>query len=138
MQLVISDAHEGLKVAIAAVLVGASWQRCRTHFVRNLLTRVPKSAQAMVATLVRSIFEQPDAASTWAQHARVVEQLDDKFADAATMLTDAAGEVLAFTPDFFGMGSKQSYVAECLRKLSNPPEEFERLISLKDKRGWDS
>src|SRR5438128_7033860 len=61
VQLVISDAHEGLKNAIAAVLSGASWQRCRTHFMRNLLTRVPKSAHAMVASLVRSIFEQPDA-----------------------------------------------------------------------------
>jgi len=96
-QLVISDAHEGLKGAIAAVLVGAGWQRCRTHFMRNLLTRVPKSAQAMVATLVRSIFEQPDAQTTWSQHARVVEQLEAKFGDAAKMLTDAAPDVLAFT-----------------------------------------
>jgi putative transposase len=97
VQLVISDAHEGLKNAIAGVLPGASWQRCRTHFVRNLMTRVPKSAQAMVATLVRSIFEQPDADTTWAQHARVVEQLEERFADAAVMLTDAAPDVLAFT-----------------------------------------
>jgi transposase-like protein len=97
VQLVISDAHEGLKNAIAGVLAGASWQRCRTHFVRNLLTRVPKSAQAMVATLVRSIFEQPDADTTWAQHARVVEQLAERFADAAVMLVDAAPDVLAFT-----------------------------------------
>ncbi len=97
VQLVISDAHEGLKNAIAGVLAGASWQRCRTHFVRNLLTRVPKSAQAMVATLVRSIFEQPDATTTWAQHARVVAQLEERFADAAVMLVDAAPDVLAFT-----------------------------------------
>jgi len=97
VQLVISDAHEGLKNAIAGVLPGASWQRCRTHFVRNLMTRVPKSAQAMVATLVRSIFEQPDADTTWAQQARVVEQLTERFADAAAMLVDAAPDVLAFT-----------------------------------------
>jgi putative transposase len=96
VQLVISDAHEGLKAAIGAVLPGSSWQRCRTHFVRNLLTRVPKSAQAMVATLVRSIFEQPDAETTRAQHARVVEQLAERFADAAAMLVDAAPDVLAF------------------------------------------
>jgi transposase-like protein len=98
VQLVISDAHEGLKAAIAAVLPGASWQRCRTHFVRNLLTRVPKSAQAMVATLVRSIFEQPDATTTLAQHGRVVEQLTERFGDAAAMLADAATDILAFTP----------------------------------------
>ncbi len=96
-QLVISDAHEGLKNAIAAVLPGASWQRCRTHFMRNLLTRVPKSAQAMVATLVRSTFEQPDAETTWAQHARVVTQLEERFSDAAAMLVDAAPDILAFT-----------------------------------------
>ena len=95
--LVISDAHPGLVDAIASTLTGASWQRCRTHYMRNLLTRVPKSAQSMVATLVRTIFEQPDAASVWAQHARVVDQLHERFGDAATHLADAAGDVLAFT-----------------------------------------
>jgi putative transposase len=95
--LVISDAHTGLVDAIASTLVGSTWQRCRTHYMRNLLTRVPKSAQSMVATLVRTIFEQPDAASVWAQHARVVEQLTERFPDAATHLADAATDVLAFT-----------------------------------------
>jgi putative transposase len=95
--LVISDAHPGLVDAIASTLVGAAWQRCRTHYMRNLLTRVPKSAQPMVATLVRTIFEQPDAASVWAQHARVVDQLTERFGDAATHLAEAATDVLAFT-----------------------------------------
>ncbi len=94
--LVVSDAHEGLKAAIAAVLVGASWQRCRTHFMANLQTKVPRSAQAMVATLVRTIFDQPDATQVWAQHARVVEQLAERFADAGAMLVDAAEDLLAF------------------------------------------
>jgi putative transposase len=97
VELVISDAHQGLKEAIAAVLPGASWQRCRTHFMRNLLTRVPKSAQGLVATLVRSVFAQPDAASTWAQQARVVEQLGERFPAAAELLADAAADLLAFT-----------------------------------------
>ena len=66
VRLVISDAHPGLVDAIASTLPGASWQRCRTHFLRNLLTRVPKSAGPFVATLVRSIFAQPDAEAVWA------------------------------------------------------------------------
>jgi transposase-like protein len=95
--LVISDAHVGLVDAIAATLPGAGWQRCRTHYLRNLSTKVPKSAQPMVATLVRTIFAQPDAASVWAQHARVVDQLAEQFAAAADHLAEAAEEVLAFT-----------------------------------------
>jgi putative transposase len=78
--LVTSDAHPGLVDAIAATLPGASWQRCRTHFVRNLQTRIPKSAQSLVATLVRSIFAQPDADSVWQQHRRVCDQLAERFA----------------------------------------------------------
>jgi len=97
VQLVISDAHEGLKAAIAAVLPGAGWQRCRTHFARNLLSRVPKSAQDFVAALNRSIFAQPNAEEVWAQHARVVEQLFGRFHQAAALLEEAGADILAFT-----------------------------------------
>jgi putative transposase len=97
VQLVVSDAHEGLKGAIAAVLDGASWQRCRTHAMRNLLSKVPRSAQPFVATLVRTVFAQPDAASTWAQLDRVVDQLGGRFAEVATALVDMAPDLLAFT-----------------------------------------
>jgi transposase-like protein len=94
--LVVSDAHQGLVDAIASVLPGATWQRCRVHFVRNVLTRVPRAAQSMVATLIRSIFEQPDHEQVLAQHARVVEQLAERFADAAEMLISAQADILAF------------------------------------------
>lgn len=94
--LVTSDAHSGLVDAIAATLPGASWQRCRTHFVRNLLCRVPKSAQPFVATLVRSTFAQPDAAQVHAQHERVVAQLAERFPSAAELLEEAGPDILAF------------------------------------------
>ncbi len=97
VRLVISDAHPGLVDAIASTLPGSSWQRCRTHFLRNLLTRVPKSAGPFVATLVRSIFAQPDAETTHAQHARVIEQLTERFPAAAEMLAEAGPDILAFT-----------------------------------------
>lgn len=97
VRLVISDAHPGLVDAIASTLPGASWQRCRTHFLRNLLTKVPKSAGPFVATLVRSVFAQPDAAAVHAQFDRVLEQLADRFPDAAQMLADAGSDILAFT-----------------------------------------
>jgi transposase-like protein len=97
VKLVSSDAHPGLVDAIAATLPGASWQRCRTHFMRNLLTRVPKSAQSFVATMVRTIFAQPDAATVREQHARIVDQLQARFPGAAALLDEAAGDLLAFT-----------------------------------------
>jgi putative transposase len=95
--LVTSDAHQGLVDAIGATLPGVSWQRCRTHFMRNLLTRVPQGAQPFVATLVRSIFAQPDAASVREQHGRVVAQLEERFPAAAELLAEAGPDVLAFT-----------------------------------------
>ena len=94
--LVISDAHPGLVDAIASTLPGSSWQRCRTHYMRNLLTKVPKAAQAMVATLVRTIFAQPDRRSVLAQFDRVVTQLLEQFPAAGDHLADAAGDLLAF------------------------------------------
>ena len=96
VRLVISD-HPGLGDAIASTLPGASWQRCRTHFLRNLLAKVPKSAGPFVATLVRSIFAQPDADAVWAQFHRVVEQLAERFPEAADMLGAAGTDILAFT-----------------------------------------
>jgi transposase-like protein len=97
VQLVTSDCHHGLRDAIASVLPGASWQRCRAHYARNLATKVAKSAQPWVSTLVRTIYEQPDAASVRAQHHQVVTALEAKFPVAAAHLDDARDDILAFT-----------------------------------------
>lgn len=98
VELVISDAHGGIKAAIAAVLDGATWQRCRTHFMANLATRVPKANWPMIATLVRSIFEQPDRDTTWSQLGDVVSKLTEVgFCELADYVLDAADDILAFT-----------------------------------------
>jgi putative transposase len=97
VRLVTSDAHPGLVDAIAATLPGAAWQRYRTHAMRNLLTRVPKSAQSFVATMVRTIFAQPDAETVHQQYRRIVEQLESRFPEAAALLAEAAPDLLAFT-----------------------------------------
>jgi putative transposase len=93
--LVISDAHEGLRQAVATVLHGASWQRCRVHFMRNLLATIPRSAAGAVAAIVRTIFAQPDHASAMAQLHRVADGLRPRFSAAAELLEEAAEDVLA-------------------------------------------
>ena len=97
VQLVISDHHLGLKAAIAAVFVGAGWQRCRVHFMRNVLARVPKASVEMVAAAIRTIFAQPDAAHVRSQLAEVTSMLAPKFPDVAAMVDDATEDLLAFT-----------------------------------------
>ncbi|WP_285692016.1 transposase, partial [Actinoplanes sp. NBRC 103695] len=97
VRLVVSDAHRGLVNAIGAALPGASWQRCRTHYLRNLLAKVPKSAQPWVATLVRTIFDQPDTDAVRTQYTRVLDTIGERFPDAAEHLDDARDDLLAFT-----------------------------------------
>ena len=88
---------ERISQAIAAVFAGASWQRCLTHFMANLLTRVPKRAQPGVATMVRTIYQQLSPAEVHGQLDRVVEQLREPFPQVAELLADAAPDLLACT-----------------------------------------
>jgi len=120
VKLVISDAHSGLKAAIASELPGSSWQRCRAHFMRNLLSKAPKASQEVVATLVRSIFAQPNAQEVWGQHVRVVEHLATRLPDVAEMLSDAAEDILAFSA-FPKQGWRQIW-------SNNPQERLNREI----------
>ena len=101
VELVTSDAHQGLKNAIAAVFTGASWQRCRTHFMANLLTRVPKRAQPGVATQDLLAWSAPSTSNclpprstaNWTEWWK----LRELFAQVAELLADAAPDILAFT-----------------------------------------
>ena len=96
VQLVISDHHLGLKAAIASVFVGAAWQRCRVHFMRNVLARVPRASVEMVAAAIRTIFAQPNAEHVRSQLGEVTAMLAPKFPDVAAMLSDATEDLLAF------------------------------------------
>ncbi len=114
VKLAISDAHPGLKAAIAAVLPGSAWQRCRAHFVQNLLAQVPKSAHLAVSSLFRSIYAQLDPESVRAQYDTVLKTLEERFPKAGGLLARAREELLAFT----------SFPKEHWRQIwSNNPQE---------------
>jgi transposase-like protein len=96
VKLVISDAHAGLKAAIGAVVQGASWQRCRVHFMRDALGLVPKSAQQMVAATIRTVFAQPDGAAACEQWRRVADTFRARYPRLADLLDGAEADVLAY------------------------------------------
>jgi transposase-like protein len=94
VRLVISDDHRGLVKTVEEQLLGASWQRCRVHFTRNAQDLVPRTARGMVATVIRSVFEQPDEASARAQLRRVVDGLEGRFPAVARLLVEAEADLL--------------------------------------------
>jgi putative transposase len=96
VQLVTSDAHEGLKAAIQQVFTGATWQRCRVHFMRNVLAHIPKGSKAVVAAALRTIFAQPDRAAAGAQLAEVVKAMKGRWPKAAEVVAEAENDVLAY------------------------------------------
>jgi putative transposase len=95
VKLVISDAHEGLKAAVAKVL-HASWQRCRVHFMRNVLAYAGKQGRRVVAAFIGTAFVQDDAEAARAQWRQVADQLRPKVPKLAALMDDAETDVLAF------------------------------------------
>jgi putative transposase len=95
VKLVISDAHEGLKAAIAKVL-SATWQRCRVHFMRNALAHAGKSGRRVVSAFVATAFAQNDAESAKQQWRRVADQLRPKVPKLAALMDEAEPDVLAY------------------------------------------
>ena len=96
VQLVVSDAHTGLRQAIGAVLAGTAWQRCRVHFLRNALARVPKASAEMVAVTIRTIFAQLTPGEVADQVDKVAATLTPRFPAVAALLTDAKEDLTAF------------------------------------------
>ena len=120
VRLVISDHHDGLKNAIARCFVGAGWQRCRVHFMRNVLAKVPKADAEMVAAAIRTIFAQPSAGAVAAQFDRIVATLEPQFPVVAAMLVDARDDLVQFA----------GFPIEHWRKIwsTNPLERLHREI----------
>jgi len=96
VRLATSDSHRSLKSAVAAVLVGASWQRCRVHFMRNALSLVPKAAQQMVGATIRTVFAQPDAQGVREQWRRVAEGFRSRFPRLSELMDEAEEDLLSY------------------------------------------
>ena len=120
VRLVISDQHDGLKAAIAKTFIGAAWQRCRVHFMRNVLAKVPKADAEMVAAAIRTIFAQPSAEAVYAQFDRIVNTLEPQFPQVGAMLVEARDDLLAFS----------AFPLEHWRKIwsTNPLERLHREV----------
>lgn len=95
--LVTSDAHLGIQAAVGQVLPTAGWQRCRTHFAKNLSSKVSKRQWTTLSGMFHSIFQQADAQATWDQARQVVDFCTQRFPDAADYLEESLDEILAFT-----------------------------------------
>ncbi len=127
--LVISDAHVGLREAIDTVLVGASWQRCRVHFLRNALVKVPRSAQAMTAAAIRTIFAQPDRDAAGQQLRRVAESLRPRFPNVSGLLESAEDDLLAYM-SFPGEHWRQLYSTNPLERLNKEIKRRSNVVGI--------
>jgi len=96
VQLVISDSHEGLQAALSQVLAGATWQRCRVHFMRNVLAHIPHGDKSMVAAALRTFFAQPNRQAAGQQLQEVVRAMAPRWPKAAQLVADAAEDILAY------------------------------------------
>jgi len=97
VQLVISDAHAGLKNAISTILLGTGWQRCRVHFMRNVLAAVPKGQAEMVAAAIRTVFAQPNRPAVVEQYETIAKMLGRQLPKVEAMMRDATEDLLAFS-----------------------------------------
>ena len=109
VQLAVSDALEGLKSAMTAVLTGTAWQRCRVHFMRNVLAHVPKGDKSMVAAAIRTIFAQHSQEAASQQLAEVVRVMETRWPKGADVLAAGEDDVLTY--------------------MTFPPEHWKRIYS---------
>ncbi len=94
--MVISDSHAGLQAALSQVLTGATWQRCRVHFMRNVLAHIPHGDKSMVAAALRTFFAQPNRQAAGQQLQEVVRAMAPRWPKAAQLVAEAEEDVLAY------------------------------------------
>jgi transposase-like protein len=122
VRLVISDDHAGLVKAIHEQLLGSAWQRCRVHFTRNAQELVPRSARSMIASAIRSVFEQPDARSAREELDRVIDGMPAGYAKVAALLADAEPDLLSH----FGFPETHRSRIRCTNPLERLNKEIKR------------
>ena len=130
VKLVTSDSHRGLKEAIEAVVQGASWQRCRVHFMRNALSLVPKAAQQMVGATIRTVFAQPDSESAHHQWRKVSEGFRTRFPKLSELMDEAEEDVLSYS----------AFPGEHWQKIwsNNPLERVNKEVKRRTRAWWGS
>jgi transposase-like protein len=129
VQLVTSDAHEGLKKALGQVLTGSSWQRCRVHFMRNLLAHIPKRDKAMVAAAVRTLFVVADRTAAGQQLAGVAAALHKRYPKAADLLLEAETDILAYM-DFPQSHWRRIYSTNPLERLNKEVKRRTNVVGI--------
>ena len=129
VRLVTSDAHRGLNAAADRSLQGAARQRCRVHFTRNLLSRVPRSHQHMAAAVLKTIFAQPDAASVHQAWDQVADQLAGRFPRTGEAMADAKAEVLAFA-DFPKAHWQKIWSTNPLERINKEIKRRSRVVGI--------
>ena len=129
VQLVMSDAHEGLRAALRAVFNGVSWQRCYVHFIRNVLAVVPKTAQGFVAAALRNVFQQTTKDAAKDAMSKVITLLEDKYPKAALVVLDAEDDVLTYF-DFPEAHWKQIRSTNPLERLNKELRRRVRVVGI--------
>jgi transposase-like protein len=129
VKLVISDAHVGLTKAIRRMFQGCCWQRCRVHFARNLLQRVPKAHQGMVTAALRSVFSQEDAVGLVARWDDLSDSLAERFPRAAELMAQAREDVLAFR-HFPQQHWKKVWSTNLLERLNEEIKRRTRVVGI--------
>jgi transposase-like protein len=129
VKLVVSGEHEGLKNAIAKILPGTSWQRCRAHCMRNILCQVPRKQQGMVSAMIRTIFAQESQDAAKQQLRRVVSQLEGHFPKAMEVLENAEADILAYM-EFPAAHHPRIYSTNPLERLNKEIRGRSNVVSI--------